>query len=566
MKKILLVVVIIIFITLLLPLAIVWLIGGSGEGQSPIESGTVSVYVSEEDCVKDMDINEYLKCVVAAEMPADFEEEALKAQAVAARTYLYSHIAEKDKGNIAESHNGAVICTDSTHCQAYISEDKRRESWGAGADENWNKISTAVDETTGQIMTYNDEIISAVFHSTSSGMTESAVDVWGADVPYLQSVASTGDEESPKYHSELTLSEQEFKNIAEEKIDGVDWNNGLVSNINRSNAGGIVTLDVGGVNIKGTEFRNIFSIEATNNTGKDNLFNSGVFTLIKGRHIEKDDREKIIIHEELAKKNNLELNDKIRLELFDLNNNEIKTEYEYEIIGIFSGKKQEKYTGMTSDFSENMVFIDYESSQKALNNAENNKVVNKLEIFSDSSKDTNIVLNKIKGIKIDWSKFNIEKNDDVYEETLKSVEGIKHIIKVMTYLIMTGGIIVLSLILILWLRERIYEIGILLSIGISKAKIIAQFIFELIFISLPSILASLFLGNVILNQIIGGFINSDNSTIIINNLLKNDNLISNITIFLQSYGILIGIIVLSVIIASAMILVKKPKEILSKIS
>ncbi len=68
-----------------MPLAIVWLIGGSGEGQSPIESGTVSVYVSEEDCVKDMDINEYLKCVVAAEMPADFEEEAL-AQAVAART------------------------------------------------------------------------------------------------------------------------------------------------------------------------------------------------------------------------------------------------------------------------------------------------------------------------------------------------------------------------------------------------------------------------------------------------------------------------------------------------
>ena len=197
MKKILLVVVIIIFITLLLPLAIVWLIGGSGEGQSPIECGTVSGDVSVEDCVIDMDIIVYLKCVVAAEMPADFEEEALKAQAVAARTYLYSHIAEKDKGNIAESHNGAVICTDSTHCQAYISEDKRRESWGAGADENWNKISTAVDETTGQIMTYNDEIISAVFHSTSSGMTESAVDVWGADVPYLQSVASTGDEESP---------------------------------------------------------------------------------------------------------------------------------------------------------------------------------------------------------------------------------------------------------------------------------------------------------------------------------------------------------------------------------
>ena len=314
------------------------------------------------------------------------------------------------------------------------------------------------------------------------------------------------------------------------------------------------------------EFKNILSVEATNNTEKNNLFNSGIFTLTKGRHIEKDDREKIIIHEELAQKNNLGLNDKIRLELFDLNNNEIKTEYEFEIIGIFSGKRQEKYTGMTSDFSENMVFIDYESSQTALNKAENNKVVNKLEIFSDSSEDTDIVLNKIKEIKIDWSQFNIEKDDGAYEETLESVSGIKHIIKIMTYSIMAGGIIVLSLILILWLRERIYEIGILLSIGIIKAKIIAQFIFELIFISLPSIVASLFLGNVILNQMIGGIINSDNSTININNLLKNDNSISNITIFLQSYGILIGIIVLSVIIASAMILVKKPKEILSKIS
>lgn len=314
------------------------------------------------------------------------------------------------------------------------------------------------------------------------------------------------------------------------------------------------------------EFKNIFSIEATNNTEKSNLFNSGIFTLIKGRHIKKDDREKIIIHEELAQKNNLELNDKINLKLFDSNNNEIKKEYEFEIVGIFSGKKQEKYTGLTSDFSENMVFIDYESSQTALNKAKNNEVANKLDIFSDSPEDTNIALNKIKDIKIDWSKFNVEKDDDAYEGTLETVDGIKHIIKIMTYSIMIGGIIVLSLILILWLRERIYEIGILLSIGISKTKIIGQFILELIFVSIPSIVVSLFLGNIILNQIIGGFKNSDNSTIIINNLLKNDNLISNITIFLQSYGILIGIIVLSVIMTSAMILIKKPKEILSKIS
>lgn len=312
------------------------------------------------------------------------------------------------------------------------------------------------------------------------------------------------------------------------------------------------------------EFKNMLSVEATNNSEKNNLFNSGIFTIIKGRHINNNDRGKILIHNELAEKNNLKLNDKIKLKLIDFHNSEKKLEYEFEIIGIFTGKKQEKYTGLSSDFSENMVFIDYESSQKALNKP--NKIVNKLAIFSDSSENIKVALNKIKKIKIDWSQFNVSSDNHVFEETLESIDGIKHIIKIMTYSIMIGGITVLSLILILWLRERIYEIGILLSIGISKIKIITQFILELLFISLPSFVLSLFIGNVILNIIIGGFMNSDDSTIMFDSLLKNNNLISNLITFIQSYGILIGIIVLSVIIASLMILIKKPKEILSKIS
>lgn len=314
------------------------------------------------------------------------------------------------------------------------------------------------------------------------------------------------------------------------------------------------------------EFKNMLSVEATNNSEKNNLFNSGIFTIIKGRHINNNDRGKILIHNELAEKNNLKLNDKIKLELIDFNNSKKKLECEFEIIGIFSGKKQEKYTGLSSDFSENMVFTDYESSQKALNKLENNKIVNKLAIFSDSSENTNIALNEIKKIKIDWSQFNVSSDNHVFEETLESIDGIKHIIKIMTYSIMIGGVTVLSLILILWLRERIYEIGILLSIGISKIKIVTQFILELLFISIPSFVLSLFIGNVILNIIVGGFMNSDDSTIMIDSLLKNNNLITNLITFLQSYGILIGIIVLSVIIASLMILIKKPKEILSKIS
>ena len=315
--------------------------------------------------------------------------------------------------------------------------------------------------------------------------------------------------------------------------------------------------------------KNTFSIESTNSTKNNVLFNSGIFTIIDGRHIKKNDREKILIHEELAKKNNLKLHSKINLELIDLeqlDNNEAKKEYEFEVIGIFTGKKQEKYTGLSSDFSENMLFIDYESSQKALNKTQNNKIANKITVYSDNFEESNISFNKIKELKIDLTKYTIEKNDGIFQEVLESVNGIKYIIKIMICSIIISGVIVLSLILILWLRERIHEIGILLSIGTSKLKIMFQFIFELIFISLPSIFVSFFLGNIISDQIIGTFIHNDNSTMIIQNLLKNDDIVSKLITFLQSYGMLLIVIFLSVAISCAMILIKKPKEILSKIS
>ena len=311
------------------------------------------------------------------------------------------------------------------------------------------------------------------------------------------------------------------------------------------------------------EFKNILKVEATTNSEKNNLFKSGIFTITKGKHINNNDKEKIIIHEKLKEKNNLKLNDKIKLKLIDFNTNK-KTEYEFEIIGIFKGKKQEKYTGLSSDFSENTVFTDYETSQKALNKTKNNKIAKELEIYSENKENTKTALNKIKKIKVDWSQLSISNNNNTYEETLESIEGIKHIIRIMTYSIIISGITILSLILILWLRERIHEIGILLSIGISKIKIITQFILELLLISLPSLVLSLLIGNIILN-ITTKNINNDNS-IMIDSLLKKSNLISNIITFIQSYTILITIIILSVIIASTMILIKKPKEILSKIS
>lgn len=314
------------------------------------------------------------------------------------------------------------------------------------------------------------------------------------------------------------------------------------------------------------EFKNVVSLEATNNTKRNILFSSGVFTIKEGKNIEENDKNSIIVHEEFAKQNNLKLGDEVDLELLDIEKSGTIESHKFKIIGIFSGKKQETYTGLSSDFSENMVFVDYSTSQEILNKSEDNKIANKILMYSASLESTDLALNKLKELKIDESKYSVEKDNNAFEESLESVSGIKHIIKIMTYSIMLGGMIVLSLILILWLRERIYEIGIFLSIGTSKIQIIMQFIFELIFISIPSIISSLFLGNVLLKVIVDGFINSEDSMISGGSLINNSSFMLNITTLGQSYLILISIIVLSVVFASSLILIKKPKEILSKIS
>lgn len=310
------------------------------------------------------------------------------------------------------------------------------------------------------------------------------------------------------------------------------------------------------------EFKNVVSLEATNNTKRNILFSSGVFTIKEGKNIEENDKNSIIVHEEFAKQNNLKLGDEVDLELLDVEKSGKIKSHKFKIIGSFSGKKQETYTGLSSDFSENMVFVDYSTSQEILNKSENNKIANKILMYSGSAESTDLALNKLKELKIDESKYFVEKDSKAFEESLESVSGIK----IMTYSIMLGGMVVLSLILILWLRERIYEIGIFLSIGTSKIQIIMQFIFELIFISIPSIISSLFLGNVLLKVIVDGFINSEDSMISGGSLINNSSFMLNITTLGQSYLILISIIVLSVVFASSLILIKKPKEILSKIS
>lgn len=267
MKKYIFAVLFVTLVTMVLPAAVVKMPSEKKESEEKITQNTpdkIKVYIKNEDRVEEMDTKQYLKEVVSAEMPADFYEEALKAQAVAARTYMVNRRNTYMDSGYPEVHKGADICTDPAHCKAWISESARRESWGNSADKNWEKISEAVESTDGVIITYEGKPISAVFHSTSSGHTENAVDVWGGSVPYLVSVASEGDSESPKYNSEAEYTAEEFKKICEKNISGINWDNGLFSDISRSAAGGIISLKIGGVTVRGTEFRTMFALRSTN--------------------------------------------------------------------------------------------------------------------------------------------------------------------------------------------------------------------------------------------------------------------------------------------------------------
>ena len=181
------------------------------------------------------------------------------------------------------------------------------------------------------------------------------------------------------------------------------------------------------------QFKNLVSVEAINNIKKNVLFGSGVFTIKQGRGIDKNDRNKIMVHEDFAKKNKLKLHDKISLKLTKIDNSGTHPAHQFEIVGIFSGKKQEKYTGLSSDFSENSMFVDYQSSQTALGLKESEQVVNKLNLFASSPEHLDESLKKVKQLTIDWVNYDLAKDDNAFKEAIESLGGVKYIINIMTY-------------------------------------------------------------------------------------------------------------------------------------
>lgn len=224
--------------------------------------GTISLLHKKTGEVEQVKLDEYLCNVVSAEMPATFEQEALKAQAIVARTYTIYKILNK-------KHDNADICDDSTCCQAWISKDDRLAKWEENQREsNWQKIYSAVNETSGKIITYENKPIDAFFHSNSGGITEVPVNVWGGTgYPYLQSVETSGENTYTQYASEVTLSQEELINKLKEKYSdiSIDFTNSEdIKILEYTESTRVKTVKFGNHEISGVEARTLFGLKSTN--------------------------------------------------------------------------------------------------------------------------------------------------------------------------------------------------------------------------------------------------------------------------------------------------------------
>lgn len=226
---------------------------------SGLASAPDSIVVLTAEGAVTMDMQEYLVGVVAAEMPASFQDEALKAQAVAARTYaMYCALGQK--------HGEAQVCTDYACCQAWQSDETLRQKWGGDYDAYNQKIRAAVEATAGQYLSYEGQPAFAAFHSSSAGATEDCGQVWNPS-PYLISVSSPETaEDVPNYVSTVECTPLDFRDTllyAHPEADFTGEESSWINEISLDGSGRVASLVLGGVSVKGTELRQLFRLRST---------------------------------------------------------------------------------------------------------------------------------------------------------------------------------------------------------------------------------------------------------------------------------------------------------------
>lgn len=236
--------------------------GGSPQVEYVYDDDSISVRVLTGGNTVDMTMGEYLIGVVAAEMPAIFNTEALKAQAVAARTEALYHM-----NHSSDAHPDAAVCDDFSCCQAYQNDSALREKWGDAYEEYIKKITDAVRSTDGECLIYANEPIQAVFHSSSAGQTAASGEVWENSLPYLTSVSSPETAaDVPNYVSTVTVTLSDFKEtVIKYYPDAVfpkDYKR-WITDIKHTNSDRIDTLKLGGVTVSGPVLRSMFGLRST---------------------------------------------------------------------------------------------------------------------------------------------------------------------------------------------------------------------------------------------------------------------------------------------------------------
>lgn len=273
------------FVIVILIIPIVALIGNSNQETPPNENLTPNFQTIHENTVPktqgitvysiqnhltgekmELEPKEYLRGVVAAEMPISFHPEALKAQAVAAHTYTFRQIDEQTK-NPNPDLDGAMLSTNPATSQAYISVEELKVRWGNNFELNYKKLCEAVDSVVDEIIVFEDKPIIAAFHSLSGGKTESAMTVWGQDVSYLTPVKSEGDELSPSYNVKVVLTAAEIEHAFKTKYpeivfqkDKSTW----FSILEKSESNTITKIKVGSIECSGRDVRELLKLKSAN--------------------------------------------------------------------------------------------------------------------------------------------------------------------------------------------------------------------------------------------------------------------------------------------------------------
>ena len=296
-------------------------------------------------------------------------------------------------------------------------------------------------------------------------------------------------------------------------------------------------------------------------------FASGALNLKEGRALTKDDSGKVLVHEELAKENNWAVGSKIKLKNFQNGDATASSkEVTVEIVGIFNGKLSEQSTGLTSDLTENRIYMDYKTSQSLIGKDESNAIVHRAIFTVKDPSKLEEVISRVKELPLKWDSMQLSKNEQVFEQVASPIQNFKSLMTLLTSSVFVLAVIVLFLILLFTLRERIHEFGILMSVGISRKEIIAQILLELYTVAATSSIFALMLGSFVAKQFYTGLLSSDEIPIQVKSLFESSLPESSLLLGLLTIGVVLIIIALAVLFSTAVILMKKPKKILSQMN